>query len=142
MNFGKAIALSFVVFAAFIGVLVGVCMNQNMSLVSADYYQREINHGRKMAMAKAALHLDSRPVIWFGHDQVAVSWDRLKQMDHAHLWLYRPSDQHLDKNFEWHQSAADTVALQVTDIKPGLWRASLTWTMDGRDYLMEQVIIR
>ena len=142
MNFGKAIRLSFVVFAAFIGVLVGVCMNQDMSLVSADYYQREIEHGSKMAMAEETMRLSTRPVVWFQSDQVVVSWDRLKQIDHAQLWLYRPSDQHLDKNFEWHQSAADTVALQVTDIEPGLWRASLTWTMDGRDYLMEQVIIR
>lgn len=142
MNFGKAIAFSFVVFAVFIGVLVGVCVKQEMSLVSADYYQREIEHGSKMAVAEQTLQLSSRPVVWFHRDQLAVAWENMKQVDHARLHLYRPSDQDLDRDFDIATPSSDTVALQATGLQPGLYRASFTWSMDGRDYLVEQVVIR
>jgi hypothetical protein len=39
MNWGKWIIVSFVLFAGFIGTLVTVCVRQDISLVSKDYYK-------------------------------------------------------------------------------------------------------
>ena len=42
MNWGYKIVVAFVIFAAFIGTLVGICVNQDISLVAKDYYRQEI----------------------------------------------------------------------------------------------------
>lgn len=142
MNFGKAITLSFVLFALFIGVLVGVCMDQDISLVSPDYYQREIQHGDKMAVLGQTLQLRSRPVFWFENDRIAVVWSRLPEMENPRLRFYRPSDQRLDREILLAHMQTDTLTTTVTGLQPGLYRASLSWAMHGCDYLIEQVIIR
>ena len=42
MNFGKWIVVAFVFFSLFIGTLVTVCVRQDISLVSTDYYKEEL----------------------------------------------------------------------------------------------------
>ena len=44
MNWGTWIALSFVLFALFIGALVVVCVRQDINLVALDYYKQEIDY--------------------------------------------------------------------------------------------------
>ena len=44
MNFGSWITVAFVLFAGLIISLVVVCVRQDVSLVSADYYQQEIKY--------------------------------------------------------------------------------------------------
>ena len=42
MNWGKSIILAFVLFAGFIATLVVVCVREDISLVSKDYYKEEL----------------------------------------------------------------------------------------------------
>ena len=49
MNWGKSIVLAFVLFAVFIGVLVAVCVREDISLVSRNYYNEELDYQTKNA---------------------------------------------------------------------------------------------
>jgi hypothetical protein len=63
MNWGKSIILAFVLFAVFIGVLVTVCVRQDISLVSRDYYDEELDYQSKMDGARNAAGLSQKPEI-------------------------------------------------------------------------------
>ena len=52
MNWGKSIVLSFILFAAFIGTLVTVCIRQDISLVSKDYYEEELQYDKSVNAPK------------------------------------------------------------------------------------------
>ena len=52
MNWGKSIVLSFVLFAAFIVTLVTVCLRQDISLVSKEYYKEELQYENQLTRLK------------------------------------------------------------------------------------------
>ena len=63
MNWGKSIVLSFVLFAVFIGVLVAVCVREDISLVSRNYYNEELDYQTKMNGARNVDQLSQKPEI-------------------------------------------------------------------------------
>lgn len=142
MNPGKIITLSFVLFATFIGILVAVCMRQDVNLVAADYYRQELQHGEKMTAVANASALSSVPTIRFNGDAVQVNWDNLNGMENGELQLLRPSDPHLDRSFNLSSTSESFLSFPLQGSHPGLYRARLSWSMGGKDYLVEQVLVR
>jgi len=141
MNFGKGIVVSFVLFALFIGTLVTVCVRQEVSLVSPDYYQLELEHGNKMTAVANADALAVRPEIRVHDATVVVAWNELARMSDASLTVMRPSDKDLDRQFTIAGAAGTEVSFKLPSNDHGLYRAQLAWKMDGRDYLIEKVIV-
>jgi hypothetical protein len=45
----------FILFAAFIGTLVTVCLRQDISLVSKDYYKEELQYENQLTRLKKCL---------------------------------------------------------------------------------------
>lgn len=142
MNFGKAIVLSFICFALFIGTLVTVCVREEVSLVSPDYYRLEQEHGSKMKAMANAEALAVQPKIRMMDAIVVVSWDGLTRITEGSLRVMRPSDKNLDRDFPFNGDPGGEIAFPLPSAEPGLYRAQLTWKMAGRDYLVEKVIIR
>lgn len=143
MNYGKAITISFILFGAFIAVLASLCMRETVDLVSGDYYQQELQHGEKMTAAANAAALPSAPAILFHGSDVTIHWDQLPRVESAELWLLRPSDPRLDRTFRWDGPwDGASRGFQIDGPQPGLYRARFAWTMDGREYLVEKVLIR
>ena len=77
MNWGKSIIAAFLFFALFIGVLVFICMKQEVSLVSKDYYKDEINYQQQIERLNNAEHLESKPTISILDADVKVSFKKL-----------------------------------------------------------------
>ena len=63
MNWGNGIIFSFVLFAIFIAILVTVCVRQDISLVSSDYYQEELKYQDQITRINNTSKLDTQPVI-------------------------------------------------------------------------------
>ena len=141
MNFEKGIVLSFVVFGTLIAVLVAVCMKQEINLVYPDYYYRELNHGEKMAAMNNAKRLKTSPLIFIQNDDIEVLWKGIVEVENARLNLLRPSDVKLDQSFDANPSNEKTI-LSSKDLSTGLYRATLTWQMNGENYLIETVLIK
>lgn len=141
MNFEKGIVLSFVVFGTLIAVLVAVCMKQEINLVYPDYYYRELNHGEKMAAMNNAKRLKTSPLIFIQNDDIEVLWKGIVEVENARLNLLRPSDVKLDQSFDANPSNGKT-NLSSKNLSTGLYRATLTWQMNGENYLIETVLIK
>ena len=100
MNWGKSIVLSFVLFAAFIGTLVTVCLRQDISLVSKEYYKEELQYENQLTRLKNVTQLKSKPVIKvLENNTIQITFDRFDNMEKGELRLFRPSDSSKDKKY-------------------------------------------
>ncbi len=141
MNFGKWIFVSFVLFTAFIATLVTVCVRQDINLVSANYYQEELVHEQKMNQIQNANNLKSKPLISVEGSVVSVSFDDFNKIEKGELKILRPSDARLDRHFKLSASQTQVRQFTLENSSKGLYRASMQWRMDGKDFYYEKLIV-
>ena len=141
MNWGKSIVLSFILFAAFIGTLVTVCLRQDISLVSKDYYKEELLYENQLTRLKNVSQLESKPVIKVLENKtIQITFDRFNDMENGELRLFRPSDSSKDKKYSIVPTSNATQEFPTTDLTPGMYRAKMQWTMNGKEYFFEEII--
>jgi hypothetical protein len=141
MNWGKSIVLSFILFAVFIGTLVAVCLRQDISLVSKDYYQEELQYDKQLTRLKNVSQLASKPVIKVLENRtIQITFDHFADMENGELILFRPSDSSKDKNYALVPSSGSTQEFPTTDLTPGMYRAKMQWTMNGKEFFFEEII--
>lgn len=141
MNFGKGIVLAFVFFALFIGTLVFICIKQDINLVSPTYYQEELMHSQKMIQMANTRDLSQEPIITVTDNTVEVDFQQFGDLEEGELKLVRPSDAKLDQKFALHASAESHQQFTMQRWERGLYRASMTWTMNGKEYYVEKLIV-
>lgn len=140
MNFGKWIVVSFVLFALFIGTLVTVCVRQDVSLVAPDYYKQELAYQQQIDQAQNAANLKTKPTIAVSNNQLQVSFVNFNQVEKGELKLFRPSDAAQDKAYELKPTADSIQSFDISTQQRGMYKASLRWTMAGKEYFIEQTI--
>lgn len=142
MNWGKSIVLVFVLFAAFIGTLVTVCVRQDISLVSADYYKDELEYGEQMQKEANTEQLINRPIIELTGDQLlTVHFADFNKMENGELTLYSPGDITQDRKFPLAKNSDATLIIPTASFRKGKYKASMTWTMAGKQYYYQTQII-
>ena len=139
MNPGKWIFVSFVLFAGFIGALVVVCMRQDMSLVSADYYKQELVYQNQIERMKNTESLGQKPVIVATLNAMKVTFDSTQHVQQGELQLFCPSNARMDRKFALtpDQRKFDTA---LSGLAGGMYRVKLFWTMNGKDYYQEEIV--
>ena len=140
MNFGKWIVVAFVCFALYIAVLVAVCVRQDVNLVSKDYYRDELKYQQKLDQINNANHLDHLPTLIIENGQVKISFGENQHVQNGKLKIERPSNEKLDRSFSLSPNQA-TQEFNIGNWAPGLYRASVSWTMNDKEYYFEKQII-
>ncbi len=141
MNWGKGIIISFVFFATFIGLLVTVCIRQQVSLVSKNYYIEELNYQQQIDQLSNASALPSPPSISIHNGFAELKYDDLVNIQNGVLSLYRPSDPGLDKSYEVASSPDSTARFDISSLRPGKYNVNFHWTMNDKKYLSQLVIV-
>ncbi len=142
MNWGKSIIAAFIFFAIFIFALVAVCMRQDISLVSKDYYKEEINYQQQIERLNNVEHLKQKPTIKMKGNYLEISFDQLTAVGHGELKLFRPSNESFDTKFSFQSQQDSVLRFYVNNLPSGMYRAKMEWTMDGKEYYMEEKINR
>ena len=140
MNWGKWIVLSFVLFAAFIGVLVTVCVRQEVNLVSKNYYTEELAYQQQIERINNASHLSEKPRIKIVDHMIEIQFDEFNTLEKGELKLFRPSDVRLDKQFALQSSVGTTQQFDARELTTGMYRLKMQWSMKGKEYYIEETI--
>jgi hypothetical protein len=140
MNWGKWIIVSFVLFAGFIATLVTVCMRQDVSLVSKEYYQEELAYQDQMTRVNNANRLTNKPVIQKIGDVLEIDFEAFNKIEKGTLKLFRPSDSKMDKQFRLEASEERTQSFSIGDFAKGMYRVRMQWTMDGKEFFVETIV--
>ncbi|MEK6782412.1 MAG: FixH family protein [Bacteroidota bacterium] len=141
MDFGKGIIVAFISFAVFIGVLVVVCVRQDVNLVSANYYQEELAHSEKMDQIKNTNLLQERPQISLSENQIELHFSRFQEVEKGELTFMRPSDGRLDLHFKIESTHNNVQVFSLDGFAKGQYRAQFKWSMEGKDYFYEKIIV-
>jgi hypothetical protein len=139
MNFGKWIVVSFVLFAIFIATLVALCLREDVSLVSKDYYKEEIAYQQQLERLHNTAQLSKKPDVKFiERVGLKVVWGPDAKIDKGELKLFCPSDVKRDKQFILNSS--NEQIFQAEHLRRGLYKIKLLWSMGGKEYYFEQEI--
>ena len=141
MNWGKSIVLAFVLFAAFIGVLVTVCVRQEISLVSKTYYQEELDFGAQMDRKRNTEALVDKPEIQVGEDRsLKITFAGFSQLEKGRLILYSPGDVTQDRTFSLPPTSAPDQIISIGKLKKGKYIARMTWIMHDKEFYYETTL--
>lgn len=141
MNWGKSIVLSFILFGAFIGVLVAVCLNQDTPLVSQQYYQEELNYDNQLRKISNTNLLPTKPAINLEGTALHITYARFAEIENGKIKLFRPSDALLDREFEVRSVADSQQVFALDNLTKGMYRAQFTWKQGDKEYYLEKTII-
>ena len=137
-----AIILYFVAFISGIVTWVVFATRHQDQLIRPDYYEHEIRYQEQIEKAKRASILDKERVFSFdpGSQLLVVQLSPAPNLA-GKVHLYRPSDVALDREKPLKFDANGRAVCDLSDLKGGLWKASLTWSADGQEYFLERTII-
>ena len=139
MNWGKWIIVTFVVFALFMAGLVAVCMREDISLVSRNYYQDELSYQQQIERLNNAKRLQTQPEMAITKEGLKIQFPLNGHVQSGTIQLLRPSDLRWDRNFRL-SAERTTQVFDISTLPQGMYRAKMQWTMDGKEYQVESVI--
>jgi len=139
MDWGKGIILTLVVFGVLILSMVVICVRQDdLHLVTQNYYEEEIKYQDQIQKMINASHLDHKVLIY--DNQMKIVDLDLPIGSKGTLHFFRPSDARLDQKIEFDISDVSVNSVDVKNLKPGYWRIKLTWVENGTSYYQEMKI--
>jgi hypothetical protein len=141
MNFGKWIVVSFILFAVFIGTLVTICVREDVNLVSKNYYQEELAYQEQIQRLNNTEKLQQKPVMKVVENNfLKVDFMQTDDIQNGELKLFCPSNPKMDKNFKLNTSDKGSQLIELSGMQTGMYKAKLLWTMDGKEFYMEEII--
>lgn len=140
MNWGKWIIVSFVLFTAFIATLVTVCMKQEVSLVSSDYYQEELVYQQQIVRLQNTDALIEKPFISVESNDLKIQFAQLSKIEGGSLVLFCPANPKHDRTVVIVASSSGKARVRVNDMEHGMYHAKFTWTMDGKEFYIDKTI--
>lgn len=139
MNIGKWIVVTFVCFAIFIASLVVICVREDISLVSPNYYAEELVYQDQIDRLNNTAALPQKPSIRIVDHTVRVDFKQQEPIEGAVLRLFCPSDQTMDRSFPITTvNGKQTFALGT--IRSGMYRVKLNWVMQNKAFYWEEEI--
>jgi hypothetical protein len=140
MNFGNWIVVAFVLFAVFIGILVTVCVRQDISLVSSDYYSQELAYQDQIRRIHNTSGLSEKPrIIRGGNSTVQITFNNHFNIENGKVKFFCPSDPEMDRNFEF-ETNNNTQLFDTSSFRKGMYKVRLLWMMDGKEFYYEEII--
>lgn len=139
MSWGKWIIVAFILFAAFIATLVTVCIRQDISLVSKDYYKEELAYQDQIIRMSNTSQLGQKPKIGIYNNFLQIDFNPSHRIEKGELKLFRRSDPKMDKLFPL-KSFTYVQIFPINGLQKGMYRAKLQWTMNGKEFYLEEVI--
>ena len=146
MHWGISIALVYTTFASGTLMFAWFAMRQPVDLVSADYYQRALDHDRHQAARARGLALgdtlridgEARPGL------VTVTWrDAGSRPERGEATFYRPSSPASDQHVAVvpDRDGRQTFDLRASALAPGHWILQLSWVAPAGEFYAERPIV-
>ena len=143
MNWGKGIAIAFILFAAYIGFLVVITLREDFYLVSEDYYKKEIEYQQQINREVNHSKLQEKPTIVFvaQKNELVISFPAsIKPSENGIIHLFRPSNAEIDKKFSLILNDG-IQRIPLNNMAKGLWKVKFNWNWKGEEYYQEQTIV-
>ena len=137
MNWGHKITLAILLFVAFIGYMVVRAFQENIDLVSDDYYAREISFEDKMRQQANFNVLEDPPTVLNTGEEIIITFPGTSHVDGI-IHFYHPSRELFDKYYELSIAEDRSFVVNRNDLVAGLYRVNMTWRSDDKEYFQQE----
>lgn len=141
MSWGKAISITFIVFAGFIGTMVYWMSREKIDLVREDYYEDELTYQRQIQRVVNASRLDSSAFVQYQPEKQQIRLNLPNGLVSGTLLLYCPANREQDVRRLLTKATPKVSTVPMQGRPSGLWRAQLNWSDGQREFYIERELI-
>lgn len=135
ISWGTGIVIAIVIFMTITLATVVFMMNQDVDLVSDDYYEKGIKYQEQIDMENRSQRLkDNVKMEWSGGMfEISFPDEFYGQILSGQIFFYRPSDSKKDFRLPLNLTERKQY-IPVQGLEKGLWRVKLNWNLNNKDY--------
>lgn len=134
ISWGTGIVIAIVIFMAITVATVIFMMNQDVDLVSEDYYEKGIKYQQQIDKESRSQNLkENVKMDWTGNMfEISFPEEYDNQSITGEILFYRPSDSKKDFKLPLSLTNRNQV-IPVSELQKGLWRVQLNWRLNNKD---------
>jgi hypothetical protein len=143
INWGYRVALLYIGFVGLIVYLITRSVNEQIDLVTPDYYAQELKYQEKIESIERNNNLKQPVSIELTGTGISVglpSGDEGKSITGSIL-LFRPSDKSKDRTYEITAKPGHSQLIPIADLEHGLYRVKVNYTIEGDNHYTEKQVV-
>jgi len=127
------------------GTFIAFCSRRPADLISPNYYEEEVDYQAQIDRLKFTQQQAPQASVSYNAMTKQILLRLGSQQSAAkisgRILLYRPSAQNLDRQLALTPNAHGVQFLDAASLAPGLWKVQVSWTVNERQYFMDQQIV-
>lgn len=139
------IIAAFAIFISGTVALIVLACTHRTDLVSADYYEQEIKFQNHLDRLRRTKELDVTGAVAYDSAKqritISLPSEQIRQAVSGRVELYRPSAAGLDRQIALTPDRNGVQVVETRDLRPGLWKVRVSWSVGENDYFMDQRIV-
>ena len=143
LSWGKRIAMLYIGFVVLIAFMITMSMRQNIELVSADYYDRELVFQNKIDEMNNANALSEKVEYHITDNDFVIQFpSQFKDVKlNGEVLFFRPSDESKDftTTLFLNQNGEHFVARK--NLFKGMYKMQLSWKVNEIPYFVEETVV-
>ncbi len=143
LNWGTGIAITYTIFVLVLVFAVVQSTKVDHSLVTEDYYQKDLEYQTQIDKEVNALNLGEDLQIKYADAQKAVQLQFPAELGavQGNILFFRPSDKNLDFEAPVQADERGQQIISTQTMMPGLWKVQVNWQAGGVAYYKEETVI-
>jgi hypothetical protein len=143
LNWGKGIALVYTLFMIGVLIMVYIFMNQDVSLVTDDYYSKTLTYQKEIDKINRTNLLPENLLIKQNQDSILFTFPKMFASSSISglIFFYRPSDQSKDFVLKINPDSRNTHTVPTKQLSNGLWKIKVEWSASDTSYYNEKIIM-
>jgi hypothetical protein len=127
------------------GTFVAFCSRHPADLITPNYYEDEVRYQGQLDRLQHTQ--EQAPLACARYEpatkQITISLppEHSQAKPAGQIHLYRPSSAALDRQIRLELNSDGTQNLDAASLRPGLWKVRVSWTKEGREYLIDQRVV-
>jgi hypothetical protein len=108
--------------------------------VANDYYKQELDYQKQIDRDKNAQSLLVKPEISIDRNSLKISFKDFNKIQQGAVKLFRPSNAASDILFQLKPSEDTVQSFDIQFKERGMYKAQMSWLMEGKEYYIEQTV--
>lgn len=140
MNWGHGIAIFFTCFVMFMLTLVVKAFQENIDLVTDDYYQEELQYQTRIDKIKNNQLLITPVKINATSNGINIHFPEFESPIKGEIQIFRPSDAKFDVIKAIDADEFHKQHISTANLPGGFYRVKVSWEVDGKEYYTEESV--
>ncbi len=142
-NWGTGILITIILFMIIVISTAVYLMNQDVDLVTNDYYNKGINHQQQIDRMNRTNAMDDEVQIRPENGYLKLKFPKsyAQKSFNGTIQFYRPSDSKKDFSLSISIDTSAQQIIPVQNLEKGYWKVELSWTQDSLEYYKESSFV-